>query len=148
MTTPDTITILRMLRDFAKQRPGLDPRNYISHWSDAAGRAAYRAEARRITRQLGDARELIGLASLTPDAIGPHLRAELQRGRLTLAPDGDGWRLDYTTGQYWPVEYRAAVCRVLAGALWAMLRHRHPDRHPRDSARQLVTRGVFKRWFR
>ena len=146
-TQPNILSILRMLRDFAEQRPGLAPRNYISHWSDAAGRAAYRAEARRITRQLHDAQELLALASMTPDAIGPHLRAELQHGRLALVPDGDGWRLDFTTCQYWPTEYRAAVCRVLAGALWAMLRERYPYQNPRYSVRQLVTRGVFKRWF-
>ena len=137
---PTTYTLLFMLREFAKQRPGLEPDNY----GDAA---SYRAESRAITRQLGDARELIALASMTPDAIGPHLLAELQRGRLTLALRGDRWRLDYTTGQYWPTEYRAAVCRVLASAIWDMLRERHPDRHPRDTARQLVTPGVFKRYF-
>lgn len=27
--------------------------------------------------------------------------------------------LDYTTGQYWPTEYRKAAAAVLAGALWA-----------------------------
>lgn len=148
MTYPTTSTILRMLREFAEQRPGLDPCNYISHGADDAGRAAYRAERRAITRQLDDARELIALVSMTPSAIGPHLLAELQHGRLTLEPRGDGWRLDYCTGQYWPTEYRAAVSRVLASALWAMLRERYPDRHPRDSVRPLVTRGAFKRWFR
>lgn len=141
MTTPDTFTILHMLREFAEQRPGLDPRNY----GDAA---SYRAESRHITRQLGDARELLALASMTPSAIGPHLLAELQRGRLTLEPHGDGWRLDYCTGQYWPTEYRAAVCRVLSGALWEMLLERYPDQHPRDAARSLVTRSVFNRWFK
>lgn len=28
------------------------------------------------------------------------------------------WALDYCTGQYWPTEYRAAACAVLAAALW------------------------------
>lgn len=141
MPYPTTLITLRMLREFAEQRPGLDPRNY----GDAA---SYRAEAKSITRQLDDARELIALASMTPDSVRPHLLAELQRGRLALEPNGDGWRLDFTACQYWPTEYRAAVCRVLSGALWAMLRERYPDQHPRYSVRQLVTRGVFKRWFR
>ena len=143
MTTPHPFTVLRMLRKFAEQRPGLDPRNY----GDAA---SYRADAKRITRQLNDARELLALAETTPYTIEPHLIDALSRGRLTLAPTADGtdWRLDFTTCQYWPTEYRAAVCRVLATAIWSMMRDRYPDRHPRDSVRQLVFRGVANRWFR
>lgn len=39
------------------------------------------------------------------------------RGYSTAKP-GAG-RLEYTTGQYWPTEYRKAACAVLASALWA-----------------------------
>jgi hypothetical protein len=34
----------------------------------------------------------------------------------------DGKRLDYTTGQYWPTEYRRAAAAVLASALWSYWR--------------------------
>jgi hypothetical protein len=34
----------------------------------------------------------------------------------------NGLRIDYCTGQYFPTEYRKAVCAVLASALWAKYR--------------------------
>jgi hypothetical protein len=34
--------------------------------------------------------------------------------------------IDYCTGQYWPTEYRRAVCAVLASALWEYTRNTMP----------------------
>lgn len=34
------------------------------------------------------------------------------------------WALEYCAGQYWPTEYRAAACAVLASALWSYKRDR------------------------
>jgi hypothetical protein len=34
----------------------------------------------------------------------------------------EGFIIDYCTGQYWPTEYRRAVCEVLASAIWAWKR--------------------------
>ena len=125
--------ICQAINDWIRQRPKLDPRNYISHWSDAAGRAAYRADARRITRQLHDAEELLRARAawhITEAALAAEMT---ERERLTW----DGQRLDYTAGQYWPIEYRAAACRALASALWAKF---GPD------ARTMVSRRVAMRW--
>jgi hypothetical protein len=41
-------------------------------------------------------------------------------GRLTIDPNTGS--ISYCTGQYWPTEYRRAVCAVLASAVWAWLR--------------------------
>ena len=44
-------TIMDLLDRWVRQRPGLDARAYIRDWQDANGRAAYRDDARTITRQ-------------------------------------------------------------------------------------------------
>jgi hypothetical protein len=113
--------ILDALDRFIAQRPGLEPGNYISGWHDIAGRKAYRAESRQITRDRHDAERLLGAVSrafaLDVETLRGAFRA--YSGRLTLSetPEG-GARLDYCTGQYFPTEYRRAVCAVLAQALW------------------------------
>lgn len=125
--------LYQAIKEWVRQRPGLDPRNYISHWVDADGRAAYQREARAITRQLRDADELLHACQLwhVPEAtVAEQMTA---RERLTW----DGRKLDYTVGQYWPVEYRAAACRALANALWTKF---GPD------SRTMVSRSVAKRW--
>ena len=106
--------IIEALRTFSRQRPGLEFGNY-------GDLASYRADMRSITRDLSHAQELLRAvrdSSITADDI---LRAA-DGGRLDIRFDGDGVRIDYCTGQYWPVEYRKAVCRVLASALWAHVR--------------------------
>ena len=82
--------------------------------------------------------------------------------------------LDYCTGQYWPTEYRAAACAVLASALWAYWRaDMKPDGKRTETfsygigtyevdtynglrfadavqkvARRELSRGVVSRWVR
>ena len=64
-------------------------------------------------------------------------------------------KIDYCTGQYWPTEYRKAVCAVLASALWDRLRADMPDdtgdlSHGdwlRDQFRREYGIGISKRWF-
>ena len=36
--------------------------------------------------------------------------------------NGDKVRIDYCTGQYWPTEYRPAVCRLLSSVIWHWIR--------------------------
>lgn len=139
------------LFDFISQRPGLDPRNYISHWADDAGRKAYRSESRQITRDLQDARTLLREVSgraFTPDQWADAFRA--YSGRLSW----DGTRLDYCTGQYWPTEYRRAVCAVVASLLWDDYREAiggmalsNPGDAIRTHFRQRFGRGIGRRWF-
>lgn len=146
--------ILSLLEDWIKQRPGLDPRNYISGWNDKDGRAAYNSEVRHITQQLHDARELLRAvewSSIEAPALLEAFRA--YSGRLQITETGTGgYRLDYCAGQYWPTEYRAAACAVLASALWDHYRpdHENADR-PGDSLRAFFRRkfgaSIQKRWF-
>src|SRR4051812_41010862 len=106
--------IVAMLYTWIRQRPGLDFGNY-GDWSN------YRSESRRITRQLRDARELLRAVELAGGMTAEQLMEGFRAfsGRLSIEKRADGkWALDYCTGQYWPTEYRAAACAVLAAALW------------------------------
>lgn len=122
-TTLDVNEVLNALEVFINKRPGLDWRDY---GSDANGRAAYRAEVRSIAKD--KARAVAAMAdvrrSITHD---PALLADSFKrafsGRLEWIPSPcnsigvrtgliDG-RLEYTTGQYFPTEYRKAAASVL-----------------------------------
>ena len=95
------------------QKPGLDPRDYFSSYSDANGRRAYRDDARTISQQKRRALDALGQAQLYPyDAaeMAEALRSGFS-GRLTW--DTESQTLEYCTGQYWPTEYRIAAAVVL-----------------------------------
>jgi hypothetical protein len=128
-----------LLRTFAEQRPGLEFGNY----GDVK---AYRAESRSITRDLHDARTILAACdNLTPEQWADGFRAF--SGRLTLT---DG-RLEYCTGQYFPTEYRRAVCAVAASALWAAHRNDVTGEKPGDQLRAKFRRifgaRLARRWF-
>jgi hypothetical protein len=139
-TTTDTAErakILNALDRFARQRPGLDYGNY-------GDPVAYRAEVRAIGRDLTDARLLLAAvwrSSMTAEKLLGAFRA--YAGRLSW----DGERLDYCTGQYWPTEYRRAVCAVLAAALWDYYREGFAaSANPGESAGDAIRR-CFRREF-
>lgn len=146
--------ILTALSAFAESRPGMEPRNYFSDWRDKAGIAAYRSESRAVTRDLHDARDLLRYVELresieiTPDAFRAFSgRLTLTTGPLpALAP-----KLDYCAGQYFPTEYRRAVCAVLASAIWAWLRDNRGDcctgDDIRKGARRELGASLARRWF-
>lgn len=106
--------IVTGLEHWIAQRPGLEFANY----GDIAN---YRQEMRRITKQRHDAQTLL-LAVSNSAITGEELLAAFPRafsGRLRCEQLPDGRvTFDYCTGQYWPTEYRAAACAVLAQALW------------------------------
>lgn len=98
------------LERFILQRPGFEPRNYHTH-------AAYRAESRAVTRDRDDALCLwrIALAMVPADMLITHDAS----GRLRWDAVRQDW--DYTTGQYFPVEYRRAAVRLLLDVIHAHL---------------------------
>lgn len=103
--------ILIALAAWINQRPGVEPGNY-GDWS------SYRCETRRITRQRRDALLLLSAVSRSPIAADALLACFNRRLTAKIQPD-QSVKLDYCTGQYWCVEYRAGACQVLASALWA-----------------------------
>lgn len=143
--------ILQALDAFIRQRPGLDFGNYGDVTS-------YRAEVRGIGKDLQDARTLLQAVtwrdSITAEAIIDASKHAFS-GRLTIEAQGDSIRVDYCTGQYWPTEYRKAVCAVLASALWAYWREQTRGPNQVNTAadiRRIATkelgRGIAARWFR
>ena len=144
----DKTAIVSALRAFIRQRPGLEYRNYCSSYADKAGRSAYFRELRGITKTLHDAKVLLvaveSEAGITGQALAYAFSA--YSGRLSW----DGARLDYCTGQYWPTEYRSAVCAVLASALWYHRRQMGNDEDGeamRKYFRERFGRGIQSRWF-
>ena len=119
--TPDPLkaSIIEALHTFIRSRPGLEYGNY----GDAA---SYRAEMRGITRDLREARTLLRKIELAHSITGQALIDAANRafsGRLNIQQiDGDKVRINYTTGQYYPTEYRRAVAAVAASALWEWVR--------------------------
>jgi hypothetical protein len=146
MTAQSNITkseICAKLRAFVAQRSGLDWRNYASDWRDKSGMDALRSDRNRILQHGRDARALLVFverSSMPSDFI----MRELEAGRLTFDPSRNA--LDYCTGQYFPTEYRAAVCRALSNAIWRFYRDNvTPD--VREFARDTFGRGIASRWF-
>jgi hypothetical protein len=99
---------LKMLASYAAKNPGLDFRDY----GDVT---AYRGDSRMITEQLHDVRTALRFACAV-NVQDNHLIDASHGERLTIEQTGDGLTLDYTTGQYWPTEYRGAVARLLERA--------------------------------
>lgn len=139
----DKQTIINALRAFIEQRPGLE-------WANYGHAPSYRADARMITQQLHDASAMLAYidraGSISADDI---IRAASHRLTIETMPDGSA-RVDYCTGQYWPVEYRAAVARLCSDVLWAQARDIDGLNLPgiQSRARRLFGRGIATRWFR
>jgi hypothetical protein len=106
--TPESHPALVALIDYAAQRPGLDIRNYGT-WEN------YRSEAAWITRQWQTICDLIRDADFhgVTDAQVIEASTYTYSGRMSWT--GSEW--DYCTGQYWPTEYRRAICAILRAVL-------------------------------
>ncbi len=132
MNTPE---LKALLRAFVAQRPGFDYRNYGTA-------SAYRANQKRAMRDKADA---LALINAFPDEAARGFLEKHLDGRLRL----DGEHLDYTPGQYWCIEYRAAVCRAVSDALhslsWAQSQERLAETRKRMA--RIVGRGCANRWF-
>ena len=130
-------SILSALSKFIESGPGLDSRDYGDY-------ASYRSEQRSITRDLQDARYLLRQVewhdfSVTSDILKNAFAAF--SGRLSW----NGRELDYTTGQYYPVEYRKAACAVLARALMIQAPCFGDD--CQQWKKKNFPRGIASRWF-
>src|SRR5690242_2748756 len=109
MTDSTKTQILAALDKWIKQRPGLKFGNY-------GNVSAYRSELRGITKDGRQAKQLlryVEMSQITGEQLVPAFRRAFS-GRLSW----DGASLSYCTGQYWPTEYRRAVCAVLARVIW------------------------------
>jgi len=141
----DKFVIIAALHNWIAQRPGLEFSNY-------GNASSYRSEMRSIGRELHHARAMINYVawhdSITAEMI---LRAADNGGRLTMAVDGDKVSINYVTGQYWPTEYRRAVCSLMATVIWHWVRSNLGDGCTGDDIRKAARRelgqSIARRWF-
>lgn len=128
-----------MLDKFISQRSGID-------WRDYGGdRDAFMGDYRPMLQAGKDARILLRWvenSSMTVDDMLPGFRAF--SGRLSLTENG----LEYCTGQYFPTEYRHAVCAVLSTMLWDYYREStDTGESMRKKFVRMFGRGIARRWF-
>jgi hypothetical protein len=143
-TAVDPSAVLSSLRAFVCQRPGFDLGNY-------ATMASYRADYRRALQDRDVALDLLRYLerSSNRDCLALALTDTLRRNSgKGLAYDAGplGWH--YTTGQYFPVEFRAAAVRLLASivaAYWGLLWE--PYHKVRATARREFRPQTFRRAF-
>lgn len=151
--TPTKRQLLEALAAFIRQRPNLEFGNY----GDVK---AYRAEARSIARDKRDVEMLLAVVAMCGSITAEDLMRAADgaySGRLQFKwNDYSMPYIDYTTGQYWPTEYRRAACAVLASALWEDKR-KHVCNYPiveepmggwlRRYFRERFGRSIANRWF-
>jgi hypothetical protein len=138
--------IIDALRKHIASRSGIDFRNY-------GDRASAMEDYRKILRHGKDARAMlraVELSAMPAEVLMGSFSA--YSGRLTYL---EGKGCDYTAGQYYATEYRAAACAVLAQALWrwygsddvsgAAGTHRS---RVESWAKRNLGRGIAARWFR
>ena len=144
---PSKSTILAALDAWIRQRPGLEFGNY-GNWT------AYRSEVRSIGKDLQHARAMLNYVAWHDSITADMILNAARSGRLSIVVDGNKVRVDYCTGQYWPTEYRPAVCRLLSSVIRDYWRdHCMPegvlnlgDWLRKHAAREFGT-SVARRWF-
>ena len=150
--------IIAAMYAFIGQRPGLEYGNY-------GDPVSYRAEARAIGRDLTQARQLIRDVELRDSISADDILTAAKgaySGRLTIVERAGGAiAIDYCVGQYFPTEYRRAVCAVMASVLWNWKRTQcmpdsfkgatvpptSPGDYLRAGFKREYGRGLAARWF-
>ncbi len=135
------------LAAWIRQRPGLEFGNY-------GNLTGYRAELRGISRDKRHAETLLAAvrsrAAITAANIVEAAKHAFS-GRLEFHTDlnkPDLVRIEYTTGQYWPTEYRRAAAAVLASALWAHARDSMPAADSADNVEGMPAGDWLRKHFR
>jgi hypothetical protein len=145
------------LRAFINQRSGIEYGNYQS--GDAKRtREAFNGDYRPMLKHGKQARELLRAVELRESITAENLveATRAYSGRLQFVENGKGVAVDYTTGQYFPTEYRNAACAVLAACYRSKMPEPVGDKYDGLSAGDWIrcqARGEFSRaiattWFR
>jgi len=138
-------TIIDALNAWVNQRPGLDYGNY-------GDPAAYRAEVRSIGKDLQHARAMLNYVAWHDSITAEMILDAAKSGRLSIVVTDGTVAIDYCTGQYWPTEYRPAVCRLLSTVIWNWMRENALPRpnmgdYIRKTARRELGTSIARRWF-
>lgn len=142
--------MIEALRAFIAQRSRIEFANYQSgDWQQS--RAAFMGDYRPILLHGKHARELLRSVELRDSITAENLKdaTRAYSGRLQFVEREDGAvAVEYTTGQYFPTEYRNAACAVLALCLWDYWRADcQTGDEIRKKARKEFGRGIASKWF-
>jgi hypothetical protein len=135
--------MIEAMYKFIGQRSGIEYANYGS-------REAFNGDYRPMLKDGQTAKILLYAVALRNSITSADLinASRAYSGRLQFAENGKGVYIDYTTGQYFPTEYRCAACAVLAQALWDFWKPDHKTGEEiRKQARKEFGRGIAARWF-
>ena len=139
-TTTEKDKMMDALATFIRQRAGLEFGNY-GDWS------AYRQEQRSITKDRHEAFALWQFVQRSDSVKAERIAERATKGQR-LSWNGKGW--DYCTGQYFPTEYRPAVCRLLSAVLWDYFREDcgcDTREKIQQAAKRCFPRAIVRRWF-
>jgi hypothetical protein len=133
--------LVEALHKFIGQRSGIEWGNY------GGSREAFMGDYRRILRDGKDARDMLRYIA-GRDSITGAMLEQCLAGRLSYRAG----EIEYTTGQYFAVEYRRAACRALAECVWHWLRYGGGTLDTsavaiKKTASRELGRGIAKRWF-
>ena len=103
---PQTIKLAAV---YAGQRPGFDPCDY---GGNASG---YRSDSRRALKGLQACREAFR-AAYYADVTDLDMMEASRGQRFSIEYRENLMRAEYTTGQYWPTEYRWGVAETVSRA--------------------------------
>lgn len=135
--------IIQTIRAFINSRPGLDPRDYDRDPT------LYRADSRMIQKQRRDALAMLAAVEAR-DSITADQMLALQSHRFTIKADQGRVIADYTTGQFYPTEYRAGAARYLASLIWAYIREHCNGKTTDDirkQARLMLGASIARKYF-
>lgn len=136
--------MIEALRHFINQRSGIDGRNY------GGSREAFMGDYRPMLRHGAQARTMLQQVELRNSITAEDLlnASRAYCGRLQFREDNGSVSIEYTTGQYFPTEYRSAACAVLAQCLWDYWAADCKTADDiRAQARKNLGRGIAKTWF-
>lgn len=112
----EQLTTIEKLNRFVNSRGHFNPRDYFESWNDKNGVQAFRQDYSLFLKQGKIYRELLKACINRVDDLNTKLTIKLENSndRLSLV----NGKLQYITGQHYPVEFRGAACRVLWQILW------------------------------
>lgn len=135
--------ILEKLTTFVNQRPKLD-------FADYGDSKYYRQDANEIAKQRKMYYEIFVACSTVMDKaeiesrILKRFEKSVSGGRLTWDKDAQVW--DYTTGQYWPTEYRRAAAKLLFEIFWSYLYDTYKE-NVKSQAKRILGAKVFNYFY-
>lgn len=142
----ETARMLTAIERHIARRSGLEAGNYLGNMD------ALKADRAEIARDGRDARAMLRYLRRCLNLPASTMRDAFSAYGGRLAYDAEGNAVEYTPGQYWPTEYRAAAASVLARAFRLHMTQSVTDGMDRThfarlTAERELGRGIARRWF-